>query len=136
MLQRTFYMQISASWDNPFKIDFFFHIPLGQNSRLLKISGSQWCEEIIEELDNGFLIWTYGMSSNFHADCVPWRQSFYKSVDLKCSHYTHMHRQHKNCEVVDMLTNLIVVITLQYIHVSNHHMVQLNLRQYYMSIIC
>lgn len=38
-------------------------------------------------------------------------------VDLKNSHHTHT----KLCEVMDMLTSLIMAIILHYIHVSNHY---------------
>lgn len=34
-----------------------------------------------------------------------------------------------NCEVIDVLTNLIVVIISQYTSVSNHHIVYLKLTQ-------
>ena len=50
-----------------------------------------------------------------------------KRVGLKSSR----HIQKYNCGVMDMLTNLIVVIILQYIHISNHHIVYLKLTQYY-----
>ena len=40
-----------------------------------------------------------------------------------------------NCEIMGMLTNLIVVIILQYICISDHHVVHLKLIQYHMSII-
>lgn len=43
-----------------------------------------------------------------------------KRVDAKNSHHTHTHTK-KLCEVMDMLTSLIMVIILHYIHVSNHY---------------
>lgn len=43
-----------------------------------------------------------------------------KRVDAKNSHHTHTHKK-KLCEVMDMLTSLIMVIILHYIHVSNHY---------------
>ena len=42
-----------------------------------------------------------------------------KEVDLRFSHYTKK-KVVIICEVMDVLTNLIVVIILQYVHVSNH----------------
>ena len=39
------------------------------------------------------------------------------------------------CKVMDVLTNLSVVIILQYIGVLNHHIVYLKLTQSFMSII-
>lgn len=40
----------------------------------------------------------------------------------------------KLCEVTDVLTNLTVVITSQYTHISNHHVVHLKHTQYYISV--
>ena len=43
-----------------------------------------------------------------------------KRVDLKSSH----HKERQLCEVIDVSTNLIVVIISQYIHISNHTLTQ------------
>ena len=51
-------------------------------------------------------------------------------VDLKCSH----HKQEMVCEVMEVLTNPIVVIISQYISETNH-IANLKLTQCYMSII-
>ena len=57
-------------------------------------------------------------------------------VDFKSSHHTHPHAHtHCNSEVIDMLTNLIVVIILQYIGISNYYIVHLKITQCYMPII-
>ena len=37
--------------------------------------------------------------------------------------------------MTDVLTNLIVIIVLQYIHISNHYTVHLKLTQYYVNYI-
>ena len=59
-----------------------------------------------------------------------------RRVDFKCSHHTHKHtRTNYNCEEMAVLTNLIVVIILQYKCVSDHHILCLKLTQYYRSII-
>ena len=77
---------------------------------------------------------------------------FDKRVDLECSLYTHTHTHththtythaHKVlCEVMDVLTKLMVVITSQYISVcicfiymSNPHIVYLKLTQCFLSIV-
>ena len=39
------------------------------------------------------------------------------------------------CEVMDVLTNLIVLIISQYRHISNHHVVYLKLIQCYVTYI-
>ena len=44
-----------------------------------------------------------------------------KRVDAKNSHHTHTHTQKKLCEVMDVLTSLIMAIILHYIHVLNHY---------------
>ena len=51
-----------------------------------------------------------------------------KRVDPKCSHHW-WGGSTITCEVMHVLTNLIVVIISQCIHVSNHHVVHLKLTQ-------
>ena len=53
-------------------------------------------------------------------------------VDLKCSHHKHTN---DNCEVMELLAYTIVVIILQYMSVSNHHIVHTKLTQCYVPII-
>ena len=43
--------------------------------------------------------------------------------------------QKEICDVMEVITNLIVVIILQCTYVPNHHIVHLKLTQHYMSII-
>lgn len=45
------------------------------------------------------------------------------------------HAKKELCKVIDVLTNLAVVIILQYIHISNHDVLHLKHTQYYMSTI-
>ena len=45
---------------------------------------------------------------------------FAKRVDIKCSYHTP-----KNGEVIDVLISLIVVLILQYVSISKHHVVHL-----------
>ena len=54
-------------------------------------------------------------------------------VDLKYSH--HNKKKWQLCEVMEILTNLIVVIILRHIHVSNHHIVHLKITQLYVNFI-
>lgn len=74
--------QISASWDDPFKMDFLSIFHWGMISDILEMfhdrkkSDSQWHEEIIQELGNSFVIRKHGKNCNFHAYCVPLKKSF------------------------------------------------------------
>ena len=54
-----------------------------------------------------------------------------KGLNLKSSHHT----QWQLCEVMDVLTNLFVVIILQYIRASNHHVVHLKRTVLYVNYI-
>lgn len=63
-----------------------------------------------------------------------------EGVDLTCSHHNTAFNVVSNNKMAilggdDVLTNPIVAITSQYIHVSNCHAVHLKLTQQYMSII-
>ena len=67
-----------------------------------------------------------------------------RRVDLKCSQHTHTHtHRHTHTHIVilsgdgvmEVLTNLSVVIISQYIHIPNHHVIHLELTQCYMSLI-
>ena len=55
------------------------------------------------------------------------------SPDTHTHTHTHTHTQRQLCEETEVLTNLTVVIIVQYILYSNHHIVYLKLK--YMSII-
>lgn len=50
---------------------------------------------------------------------------FAKRVDLRSSYQTH--KKWYLCKVIDLLTNLIVIIIAQYMGISNHHIVHLKL---------
>lgn len=52
-------------------------------------------------------------------------------IDLKSSQNKPKNR---NCEVMDVVTNLIAVVIVQYIHISNYHIVHVRLTQCCMSI--
>lgn len=54
-----------------------------------------------------------------------------KGLNLKSSHHT----QWQLCEVIDVLTNLFVVIVLRYIRASNHHVVFLKRTVLYVNYI-
>lgn len=53
-----------------------------------------------------------------------------RKLDLNCSH----HEKEVVCEVIQELVNATVVIILQYINVSDQHIVHLKLTQCYKSI--
>ena len=61
---------------------------------------------------------------------------FAKTVDLKCSHHTHIHTHTKLlCEVMDVLINLIVVIIVThcitvYMHIKSSYCAPLKITLY------
>ena len=59
-------------------------------------------------------------------------QKIVERVDLKCYHHTHVKGNYGGEEV---LANLIVAIISLYIWISNHHVVQFQPTQCYMSVI-